>query len=375
LFQVICNKDKDYPEEQQKAAALVIRELLVKSGEKMFDQSDLRPLPNMLSAIHDKLHEFGKPYASDLAELLVTYNRDKVPVPVAFSSYVVQRPFGLFRFLLMEILTDIVTSVTDVVNTFSPNVWKVLCNWFFEYSNNNMYHCLFYKIFEVIVHHNYSSALKVILTQCKFLARLTEFFEKYPKASSRGFVLNLLNILRLAGDLQPIDGYLHHHLNSHIPYQNILPNLREESLRQLKRYQDLEGMDEEGEEDTGIELGSAFARSLGFDQDPPAVSDKEKKKKKKKKKKKGGPEGSVESPSPTLIRKTMSFGDNPAVPKEPIEHLKPELKNPDDDSDPKDSAATWWQEMKTQLDEENKEKTEEVDSSWWDVLKQELEKK
>lgn len=38
----------------------------------MFDQSDLRPLPNMLSAIHDKIHEFAKPHVGKLGDLLIS---------------------------------------------------------------------------------------------------------------------------------------------------------------------------------------------------------------------------------------------------------------------------------------------------------------
>lgn len=89
-----------------------------------------------------------------------------------------------------------------------------------------MYHCLFYKILEVVVHHNYVESLKLILGKYKFLTRICDFYKANPKTPSKGFLLNIINIFRLAGDLQPMDGYLRHHLNSHEKYTELLPSIK-----------------------------------------------------------------------------------------------------------------------------------------------------
>jgi hypothetical protein len=48
------------------------------SGEKMFEHADYaRPMPNMLSAVHDKLHEHAKPYVVALSEALISLDSQK----------------------------------------------------------------------------------------------------------------------------------------------------------------------------------------------------------------------------------------------------------------------------------------------------------
>jgi len=74
LFNVIISPPKKFKDEQRSAAALALRELLIKSGEKMFDQMDLKPVLNMLTAIYDKLHEYAVPFVPAICQVLIASN-------------------------------------------------------------------------------------------------------------------------------------------------------------------------------------------------------------------------------------------------------------------------------------------------------------
>lgn len=87
LFNAACNRELSM--KQRTACANVIRELLVKrslefvfsnftSGEKVYDQSEFnRPMPNMLSAVHDKLHEHAKVHVKAVCDVLIELHQRK----------------------------------------------------------------------------------------------------------------------------------------------------------------------------------------------------------------------------------------------------------------------------------------------------------
>jgi hypothetical protein len=76
LFNVVTAPGKKFKEDQKNAAALALRELLIKSGEKMFDQMDLKPVLNMLTAIYDKLHELSVPFVPAICHVLIASNEN-----------------------------------------------------------------------------------------------------------------------------------------------------------------------------------------------------------------------------------------------------------------------------------------------------------
>lgn len=167
LFYVI-EHETEYPFAQRQACANVLRELLIKSGQKVFEQVDFsKPLPNMLSAIHDKLHDFAKNHVEPLCNILINmdgktyvnhiYHRHHLIImsiiviwhrdhrrslltsscseqqELKLQSYTVKRPFGFYRLMLTDILSDLVICAPEVLDRLPPAIWRVLSSWFLEY--------------------------------------------------------------------------------------------------------------------------------------------------------------------------------------------------------------------------------------------------
>jgi hypothetical protein len=55
-------------------------------------------------------------------------------------------PFSSHRTQLMELLVLVVEASPPSAQNFSINLWKLLIGWNFEYSHNNIYHAMFYKL-------------------------------------------------------------------------------------------------------------------------------------------------------------------------------------------------------------------------------------
>jgi len=348
LFSRLINKDGDAKIEQQKACALVLRELLIKSGEKLFDQASdfTKPLPNMLSSIHDKLHDYSKVYITDLCNVFIEMDDKKGnETALSFSSYSVKRPMGLYKFNLVEILCDIIVSVPSYTLDKIPGpLWRILSNWFLEYKHNNLYHVQFYKVIQVIIHHKHIPSQQNLF-KYKFLSKVIEHYRSTELSDCRGFIILICNTIRLAADLQQPNEYLRHYLISHDLWKQFLPILKNDTLIQLKRYSEGSGvmLEEEEEEEEGADLGSSYALSLGFDAEPPPVifpedSVSKKKKKKKPKKKKVSAEQKQENSA----------------------EEKPQ------------ESPSWWTEMVTDFKKEEEAKGEQK-AMWWEELKAELE--
>jgi len=202
---------------------------------------------------------------------------------IQLSSYQVKRGFGLYKYCLMEILSDVVAGAPSSIETMPPQIWRVLSSWFLEYEHNNLYQCLFFKIVELVIKNDdYLEAQKTLFSKYKFLTKIIQHFNEFPKTGCKGFIVMLCNIVRLAAALQPSTGYLRHLINSSILYKSFIPKLKEATEIQLKRYSDMEALESDEEEvveDMGVDLGSHYARSLGFEQEPSEdqLTDKQKK--------------------------------------------------------------------------------------------------
>jgi len=393
LFKVATSTDNVFPLEQKQACASVLRELLLKSGEKMFEHADFaKPMPNMLSAVHDKLHDHSKAFIVPLCEALISMDAQKKENSIPFSAFIVKRAFGLYRFNMVEILTDLIICAPEILDKVPQQLWRVLGSWFVEYSHNNLYHSLFYKVVQIIVRENHVDSQQALLKQYKFLSRVIEHYKGIEQTDARGFILLIANTLRLGSDLQPPSGWLRHYLLSHDPWKQFLPILRHDTEMQLKRYNDItsdmiDDDDEEGfDEDLDIDLGSAYARSLGFEEEAPefeeVVTPKKKKKRSKKNKNKKGQEGSDSDSddqnhivTPHIKQENTSPAHKSATPTK-SELIKEETAE-DEITDPSLSQESWWAELKTEFTEQDKKKTEatgELESvDWWADLKSELE--
>jgi len=291
---------------------------------------------------------------------------------------------------------DVVSVCPDFcLNELPPGMWKALAAWFIEYPHNNLYHCQFFKLFQVIIHEEHVLSQEVLLKKHKFLSNVLTHFKTPESKDSRGFILMILNTMRFASDLQrSATGWLKQYVMSHDCWKSFVPELRQLTKEQMKRYTTELIEEEEAEFDEGIDLGSAYARSLGFDQDAPLPPTPEPPKKKGKKKKKSkslrklteegnAAESPQDSPasSPVISRerpdkekeKEKEKAEKPKV--SPIEvHLsKPEPEKKAEVpkvNESKETDMSWWKEMVTDF---KKEEVAKTDNSWWDDLKQSLD--
>jgi len=372
LFSAILASET--PAIQKQTCVRVLRDLLFKSSEKMYEQADFsRPLPNMLSAIHDKLHQYAKCFVPDLCNLLIEIEGKKWENPVlSLPSFSVRRPLGLYTFSLLEILSDLIATTPDVLINVPPQTWRVLLSWFIEFSHNNLYHGLFYRIFWTLIRFNQPETLKVLLVKYKFLSRILEHYKSTDSSSSRGYILQMCNVLRLAADLQPSGLILRQYLASHDQWKQLLPIIRIDTLLQIKKYSDISSSEEDVEGE-GIDLGSPYALSLGFEEMPPTIltptsspNSKNRKKNKKKKKKKASNIVGVNG-----IEKKFEqvFSGNEA--NEPVTSTDQQQQQEQQEQQEQQQQLDWWKTLKE--DFAKKEPKSELDSSsWWKDLKEEL---
>eukprot|EP00943_MAST-04B_sp_MAST-4B-sp1_P004830 g4830.t1 len=183
---------------------------------------------------------------------------------VQHTSYYVRRPFTYARMKELEFILTIINHYEDTVNLsrgtssdkddnkndkckknvailqFSPHpidqlpldFLNLLCHWFFSYSHNNMYHCLFLKFVKRIVLSSKSKNIisTIILPTSKddslnnvvkedFVSKAINYYENAgPNTSSRGHVLECLRLLYRESKLD---------FEKNIAYINCAPNLRE----------------------------------------------------------------------------------------------------------------------------------------------------
>jgi len=362
--------------------------LLLKSGQKVFEQVQVdfsKPLPNMLTAIHDKLHEFAKGHVALLCNIII---QNDAPIKdekgIELQSYTIKRPFGFYRLMLTDILSDLIVCTPDVLEKVPTQTWKVLCSWFLEYRFNNLYHFHFWKIYQTVIKENHVESQKNILLKQKFLAKMIEHYKSNEPSGVRGFIIVMCNTLRFAADIQLPSAFLRNYINSLDLWKNFLPQLRADTQLQQKRYDDLIYMPEMGEEDedeAGIDLGSSYARSLGFEEDKPLESPNKKKKKKKKNKKGKKLQDSVDTlPPPQAYnsesspKKEESNSNSPK--KEESSSPRKEMKiaeTPIEEENIEEESPEWWKDMVQDLKQEEEEKNPEPDNDdWWKELKGEL---
>jgi len=273
LFAVIASPDTSYSAAQKQGCTNMIKELLLRSAEKAIVQHAFaRPIPNMLLAIHGKLHEHAKNKVEMLCQIIVERDAAQWPTPeLRLSTLTVKRPLGLYLFNILEIMTDLIVANPDSMSQVSPEGLTVLGTWFLEYSNNNLLQGLFFKIFKVLMNSKFEDQQKALLQKNKFISRMIEQYKSVDKKSSHGYILLISNILRLNSDLPKKNTLVGHFLKHHDSWKGFLPLLREDTLKQNTPFSDLA----EDEPDISIDLGSTFAKSLGVNEVPPVPEENE----------------------------------------------------------------------------------------------------
>ena len=230
------------------------------------------------------------------------------------GRYTVESGFTVARLMMITVIAEMAEYDTEqVLDKISDAVWEKLTNWFFIYSENNMYQAQFYRIFFLAVRSNHEKTLGEVLKKNKFIASCINAFDEEKgkgKFYNKGAIVKCCNALRLQIQTLSPSAFLRNFLFSHDAWKAFQPELRK--ITEANRVEGMgvplpsDGIDDyatprdEGEEAKGIDIGSTFAREMGFGDEiawPEEEGKKKKKKKKKRKKKKKNEEGAEGSGS------------------------------------------------------------------------------
>jgi len=243
-----------------------------------------------------------------------------------------------------------------------------------------LYHFQFWRIYQVAIRDNHVESQKALFNKYKFVSKMIDHYKSSEPSAARGFIIVMCNTLRFAADLQPTTGYLRHFLVSHDIWKQFLTTLRADTLLQQKRYDDLIYMpelaeDEADEDENGIDLGSAYARSLGFDELPPAATtDSPSKTARKKKKKKLQKRLSKLNNSMEIsVSNSPDYKGDKFSPKEGKQEVNSPTSTEEETPQP-EGSPDWWKDMVSDFKEEElKANPEEKNNTdWWAELKSEL---
>jgi len=141
----------------------------------------------------------------------------------------------MYRYALMEVLVDAAMHyTTGVLDKINPDAWLAFTNWFIEFSNNNLYQNLFYKLYHIAIKTRHISSLKSLFIRSKFLGKMIKhFLDNDNHSGSKAMILLMANYLRLEGDCDAPTDFIPNYLDSHEGWKDFLPILKKETLYQL----------------------------------------------------------------------------------------------------------------------------------------------
>lgn len=319
LVDCISNSTRNLAPEQQIAAINALRAILLKSGEQLYDTSleayTPTPVPNMLSSIHEDLHNHLKTRAGSLAQKLVEDAKQprKKTDEAVFSTYRVSSRFTVHRIYLLEVLAELTQqNPQEVLDSFTAPLWKVLSDWLFEHRFNNIYHDLFHKLFRTVIKINHVESMKGLFSKHKFITRMIEHYKASTSKDSglRSYIILMGNYVRLTADAQPPSEYLKSFLVSHVQWKEFVPLLKEDTIKQFVTafpapsgghpislspfasaesfglYSSMAPPKPITPDDVDVDLGSEYANNLGMDDASVYVETKKKRKRKRRSKSK-----------------------------------------------------------------------------------------
>ena len=209
---------------------------------------------------------------------------------VRHTGYITSVPFSTTRLNLIHILHIMLVPVAPgddvhldlpvhVIEEIPDDLWRLLGSLFCAYPHSNLYHHVFVQIFSFVLASGSDKAVKAIIKRAKkkkkkvdvgFISRcLRHYCDEDKNSSVRGHILKCLNIVRLRAQTSSIDSALCTYLRDLQEWREFLPKLEEETLRMCAKPK-IDRPTKWGEEpqtNFGIELGSPWAISLGFDKD------------------------------------------------------------------------------------------------------------
>eukprot|EP00002_Diphylleia_rotans_P026193 TRINITY_DN5211_c0_g1_i2.p1 TRINITY_DN5211_c0_g1~~TRINITY_DN5211_c0_g1_i2.p1 ORF type:complete len:792 (+),score=165.84 TRINITY_DN5211_c0_g1_i2:130-2505(+) len=312
-------KEKRHLCQKQECASLYVdmMQKSIKKPEPEAPHLDIRQTPtNNFSFLREALFTCARDGLRPILNAMRDFDQKNIAGEIKFSSYNVSKGFSSYRIFLMDIICEVLKqNPDDVLNVLDTEFWKLFVKWFFEYKNNNLYHCDFAQLFEAAMLRDHAQAVEILLKKAKIIQQLIAAFDE--PAGNRGFVIRFCNIIRLANDTPGQYENLRRFLVSYPQWKSFVGKLREETERQTKKHFKVPPRmthqmhhddhhshhSHNAEDDESIELGSEFARKLGLTASPapsPATTATENQPDKKKKKKKNKKKGKKASDSPQL---------------------------------------------------------------------------
>jgi len=229
-----------------------------------------------------------------------------------------KQSFTVARLLMFRLLVEIITKRPSRIEELPVALYPILCSWFFAHAENNMYQFHFYAFVFQVLRKNDETALSALFKTSKFITHCVDAFDQGK--GNRGMILQIMNATRLQICTLAPSTFLRGFLQSHDGWKAFQGQLREMTMSNLrsgmgKVVPEAESMPGHmqvigaavnnksllmsGADKDGIDIGSDFACSMGFEDElvfpsegeSPGGGKKKKKKKKRKKKKKKAKEG------------------------------------------------------------------------------------
>ncbi|KAF7731658.1 hypothetical protein EC973_008828 [Apophysomyces ossiformis] len=279
------------PPSKERSLTINVLKVLVKSGMLITRASAMsQPVQGPLYMISVRSQELLSKHIASLCSVIVN---DRTSTTKLY-------PLTTADIELVEIIYQTLQNANDKVEMLTsttPAFWKILVNSFFEKSASSIYHTLFYRIFCLLLNIHHEPTLVILIRKQKLLTRMIEVYRSPSQTDTRGFILLILNHLRLTADAHH-NTLVHRIITSHPKFQEFLPTLRADTIAQIEPANHwkldtcprppphigpsppirsvpfspyaatlpLMGGSNEADEATGIDLGSDFAYCLGFDQ-------------------------------------------------------------------------------------------------------------
>ncbi|KAG0750435.1 hypothetical protein G6F62_001739 [Rhizopus arrhizus] len=228
MIQVLVKQIVDNPPCKIRKQTIHIVKLLVKSGI-LNSRASSTPVQGPLYLVSIRSQELLSNYLSQLSLLIIndrgqTCNTKEYPLTTSDID-------------LLEIVYQILfnrNEKSQMLASIHADFWEILVNSFFEKSSSNIYHTLFYRMFSLILTSNDELTITAIISKPCLIQRLIqEYQDKSKRTDIRGYALLMLNHLRLMTDSQQ-SKMLTQMIMHHTGYQQFLPTLRNDTLTQLQ---------------------------------------------------------------------------------------------------------------------------------------------
>ena len=242
-----------YPLFARRALANVLTALLQGSMRVMTAPPSMMALMGMengmdapppVSRMACMLHSLCTQLVAHVPELERGFVTTPLGPPRRHTAYTVPATFSELHMDLIQILADLVSTVPELVlDKFTPAFWRTSGFHFLTHPHNNMYHLRFFKLLSGTLSSSYyvEETLEALLTapivlepagpdgaaakERLFLDALIWHYLNQRNSAARGFIILILNMIRLFADAQPADAFLPQLLAASKPYLSFLPQL------------------------------------------------------------------------------------------------------------------------------------------------------